>query len=111
MLLAGRDPVHDLELTGAKVYIGTGGQAVKVLGLNGVVRESVLADNFHIGRLCDTFEHVHFYMFYMRPVAARDHARRVPAAHWPRVIAPELDAELRKRFNILLPAEQMRPAA
>jgi trimethylamine--corrinoid protein Co-methyltransferase len=69
VLLAGRDPTHDLELTGAKVYMGTGGQAVKVLGLDGVVRESVLADNYHIGRLCDTLEHVHFYM---RPVVARD---------------------------------------
>ena len=69
VFLAGRDPTQDLELAGAKVYMGTGGQAVKVLGLDGVVRESVLADNYHIGRLCDTLEHVHFYM---RPVVARD---------------------------------------
>ncbi len=69
VVLAGRDPAQDLELTTAKVYMGTAGQAVKILGLDGVVRESVLADNYHIGRLCDTLEHIHFYM---RPVVARD---------------------------------------
>jgi trimethylamine--corrinoid protein Co-methyltransferase len=69
VLLAGRDPAHDLELGGARVYMGTGGQAVKVLDLNGEVRESRLADNYHIGRLCDPLEHIHFYM---RPVVSRD---------------------------------------
>lgn len=69
VLLAGRDPAHDLELCGRRVYLGTGGQAVKIMDLDDIVRETTLADNFHIGRLVDTLNHVHFYM---RPVVCRD---------------------------------------
>ncbi|MPZ09351.1 MAG: trimethylamine methyltransferase [Kiloniellaceae bacterium] len=69
VLLAGRSPQYDLNLGGRRVYMGTGGQAVKILDLDGKVRETCLADNYDIGRLCDTLEHIHFYM---RPVVARD---------------------------------------
>jgi len=69
VLLAGRTPEHDLVLGGTRVYLGTGGQAVKMLDLDGTVRETRLADNYDIGRLCDTLEHIHFYM---RPVVSRD---------------------------------------
>jgi trimethylamine--corrinoid protein Co-methyltransferase len=69
VLLAGRSPQHDLNLGGRRVYMGTGGQAVKILDLDGRVRETRLSDNYDIGRLCDTLEHIHFYM---RPVVARD---------------------------------------
>ncbi|NQW11879.1 MAG: trimethylamine methyltransferase family protein [Alphaproteobacteria bacterium] len=69
VLLAGREERFDLDLGGARVYMGTGGQAVKVLDLAGRVRESTLADNYDIGRLVDTLEHIHFYM---RPVVSRD---------------------------------------
>ena len=69
VLLAGRDPRHDLRLGGRRVYMGTGGQAVKILDLDGAVRETRLSDNYHIGRLCDPLEHIHFYM---RPVVSRD---------------------------------------
>ena len=37
--------------------------------LDGGVRETRLSDNYHIGRLCDPLEHIHFYM---RPVVSRD---------------------------------------
>ena len=61
VLLAARDAsAPDLVLGGARVYLGTGGQAVKVMDLDGRVRESLLADNYHIGRLCDALEHIHF---------------------------------------------------
>ncbi len=69
VLLAGRDTKYDLKLGGRKVYLGTGGQAVKILDLDDQVRETTLADNYHIGRLVDTLEHIHFYM---RPVVCRD---------------------------------------
>ncbi len=69
VLLAGRDPGHDLRLGGRRVYLGTGGQAVKIMDLDDSVRETVLSDNFHIGRLVDTLQHIHFYM---RPVVCRD---------------------------------------
>ncbi len=41
---------------------------------------------------------------------ARDKARKILAESWPQAIPPEIDDELRRRFNILLPREQMRPA-
>ena len=69
VLLAGRDEQYDLNLGGRKVYLGTGGQAVKILDIDDTVRETTLADNYHIGRLVDTLDHVHFYM---RPVVCRD---------------------------------------
>ncbi|MDX1655655.1 MAG: trimethylamine methyltransferase family protein [Candidatus Competibacteraceae bacterium] len=69
VLLAGRAPDQDLRLGGRRVYMGTGGQAVQILDLDGRIRETTLADNYHIGRLVDTLEHIHFYM---RPVVARD---------------------------------------
>lgn len=69
VLLAGRSPQHDLRLGGQRVYMGTGGQAVKILDLDGKMRETRLSDNYDIGRLCDTLEHIHFYM---RPVVPRD---------------------------------------
>ena len=59
----------DLKLGGRRVYLGTGGTAVKIMDLDGAVRETRLSDNYHIGRLCDALEHVHFYM---RPAMARD---------------------------------------
>lgn len=69
VLLAGRDEKFDLKLGGRKVYLGTGGQAVKILDIDDKVRETTLADNYHIGRLVDTLDHIHFYM---RPVVCRD---------------------------------------
>lgn len=69
VVLAGRKPELDLNLGGARVYLGTGGSAVKTMDLDGTVRDSTLRDNYDIGRLCDTLDHVHFYM---RPVVARD---------------------------------------
>jgi trimethylamine--corrinoid protein Co-methyltransferase len=41
--------------------------------------------------------------------AARQRARQILANHFPRVIDPNLDAELRRRFRILLPETSMRP--
>ncbi len=69
VLLAGRTPEHDLHLGSARVYMGTGGQAVKLLDLKGRMRETVTSDNYHIGRLVDKLDNIHFYM---RPVVCRD---------------------------------------
>ncbi|WP_420546705.1 trimethylamine methyltransferase family protein [Curvivirga sp.] len=69
VLLAGRDPKHDINLGGARVYMGTGGSAVKLLDLRGNMRQTITSDNYHIGRLVDTLDNIHFYM---RPVVCRD---------------------------------------
>ena len=67
--LCGQAPEHDMTLSGSRVYLGTGGAAVKVLHLDGQVRPSRLEDVYDIGRLVDTLDHIHFYL---RPVVARD---------------------------------------
>ena len=67
--LCGQSEAHDLLLGGARVYMGTGGAAVKVLDLDGSVRESRLRDLFDIGRMVEALDNIHFYL---RPVVARD---------------------------------------
>jgi trimethylamine--corrinoid protein Co-methyltransferase len=42
---------------------------------------------------------------------ARARARAILAEHYPANLDPKVDAELRARFPIRLPAEAMRPAA
>ena len=70
VVLYGRDdPRHDIDLGGKRVYLGTGGAAVKVLDLDGHVRESQLKDVALIGQLCDALDNIHFYL---RPCVARD---------------------------------------
>jgi len=69
VLLAGRAPGHDLVLGGPRVYMGTGGSAVHIVDADGSFRDTTLADNYHIGRLVDRLDNIHFYM---RPVVSRD---------------------------------------
>lgn len=70
VLLAGRDPKHDMLLGGTRVFMGTGGAAVKVLDLeSGFARESTLKDVAEIGRLVDALDNIHFYL---RACVARD---------------------------------------
>lgn len=68
-LLAGQDERYDMYVGGDRVYMGTGGAAVKVLDLDGRVRESRLEDVAQLARLVDALENIHFYL---RPVVARD---------------------------------------
>ncbi len=70
VLLAGRDPKHDMILGGQRVYMGTGGAAVKILDFEtGHVRETVLKDVADVGRLTDALDNIHFYL---RCCVARD---------------------------------------
>lgn len=68
--LCGRDPKHDILLGSTRVYMGTGGAAVKVLDLeSGQARESTLQDVADFGRLADALDNIHFYL---RACVARD---------------------------------------
>lgn len=70
VLLAGRDRKHDMLLGGARVYMGTGGAAVKILDFDdGHVRETTLRDVAEVGRLVDALDNIHFYL---RCCVARD---------------------------------------
>ena len=69
-VLCGRDPKHDMDLTGSKVYFGTAGAAVHVVDVDTYeYRESNLKDLYDIARIVDQMEHIHFFQ---RPLVCRD---------------------------------------
>jgi trimethylamine--corrinoid protein Co-methyltransferase len=69
-VLHGRDPKHDMEPSGNRVYFGTAGAAVHVVEPETrEYRESLLVDLYDAGRIVDNCEHIHFYQ---RPLTARD---------------------------------------
>lgn len=69
-VLHGRDPKHDMEPSGNRVYFGTAGAAVHVVEpATREYRESLLVDLYDAGRIVDNCEHIHFYQ---RPLTARD---------------------------------------
>ena len=63
VILYGRGEGNDLDLTENRVYMGTGGAAIKVLDLDtGEPRPSTLQDIYDLGRLVDRLDHIHFYL-------------------------------------------------
>jgi trimethylamine--corrinoid protein Co-methyltransferase len=70
--LHGREPKHDMEPWGNKVYFGTAGAAVHIVEPETrSYRESLLADLYDAARIVDLCDHIHFYQ---RPLTARDMA-------------------------------------
>jgi trimethylamine--corrinoid protein Co-methyltransferase len=68
--LYGREPKHDMEPWGNKVYFGTAGAAVHIVEPEArSYRESLLADLYDAARIVDLCDHIHFYQ---RPLTARD---------------------------------------
>ncbi len=60
--LFGRDPRHDLELSGTRVHYGTGGAAISVLDSNtGKHRPSTLFDLYDFSRLADQLDNIHWF--------------------------------------------------
>ncbi|MBZ0262501.1 MAG: trimethylamine methyltransferase family protein [Hyphomicrobiales bacterium] len=58
----GRDPKHDFEIGGQRVYYGTGGAAVRTLDIEtGRYRPSTLADLYDFTRLIDTLANVSWF--------------------------------------------------
>jgi len=63
VILCSRDGGNDLDLTRHRVYLGTGGAAVKILDLaDGQARASTLNDLYQLGRLADALDNIHFYL-------------------------------------------------
>ncbi|WP_298835496.1 trimethylamine methyltransferase family protein [uncultured Roseobacter sp.] len=68
--LFGRDPAHDLNLSGNRVHYGTAGAAVHLVEPDGrTYRESTLQDLHDAARITDVLDNVHFLQ---RPMVARD---------------------------------------
>ncbi len=70
IVLHGQKPGLELELSGARVYLGTGGAAPNMVDLDtDTWRPSCLRDLYDAARLVDTLDNIHFFS---RPVTARD---------------------------------------
>jgi trimethylamine--corrinoid protein Co-methyltransferase len=70
VLLYSRDGNNDLDLTQHRVYLGTGGAAIKILDLaTGEARSTTLNDLYQIARLTDYLKHIHFFV---RPCIPND---------------------------------------
>lgn len=68
--LCGRDPKHDLHLSGSNVHFGTAGAAVHMVEPDGrSYRESTLQDLHDASRIADSLDNIHFVQ---RPLVARD---------------------------------------
>ncbi|WP_027362824.1 trimethylamine methyltransferase family protein [Desulfospira joergensenii] len=61
VILCGRDPKDDLDLTEDRVHLGTGGAAIKILDPDtGEVRATTLSDLYKVSRLVDQLDNIHF---------------------------------------------------
>ncbi|WP_137700190.1 trimethylamine methyltransferase family protein [Marimonas lutisalis] len=68
--LFGRDPAHDLTLSGARVHYGTAGAAVSMVDVEGRnYRHSTAQDLFDAARITDRLDNIHFLQ---RPMVCRD---------------------------------------
>lgn len=68
VVLAGRDPKHDLILEDGRVHIGTGGAALQVLDLEtGAIRKALLSDVGDMARIVDALDNIHFYLIPIYP--------------------------------------------
>ncbi len=69
-VLYSRDGKNDLDLGEDRVYLGTGGAALKALDLEtGRPRPSTLRDLYNFGQLVDQLENIHFFL---RPCVPTD---------------------------------------
>ncbi len=60
--LCGRDPKHDLDVSGKRVHFGTGGAAVNVVDFaTNDYRASTLLDLFDFARMADALDNVHWF--------------------------------------------------
>ena len=83
--LHGRDPKHDMEPSGKRVYFGTAGAAVHIVEPETrSYRESLLVDLYDAARIVDTCEHIHFFQRPIPPTWRRcgDPKRRARAPKW-----------------------------
>lgn len=68
--LMGRDPAHDMNLSGTRVHYGTAGAAVHLVEVNGrEYRESGVQDLHDAARIADQLDNIHFLQ---RPMICRD---------------------------------------
>jgi hypothetical protein len=63
VMLYSRDGKNNLDLTQQRVYLGTGGAAIKILDLEtGEARLPTLKDLYQLARLVDVLDNIHFFL-------------------------------------------------
>ncbi len=68
VVLASRDPTQDLILEDARVYIGTGGAALRVVDMDtGEIRPALLRDVAQTALIVDALENIHFFLVPVYP--------------------------------------------
>jgi trimethylamine--corrinoid protein Co-methyltransferase len=68
--LMGRDPRHDMVLSGSRVHYGTAGAAVNMIDVDGRnYRECTVQDLHDAARIADVLDNIHFVQ---RPMVCRD---------------------------------------
>lgn len=69
-VLHGQAPGHEMQLSGKRVHVGSGGAAPSIVDLEtGRYRESALRDLYDAARMVDALENIHFFS---RSLVARD---------------------------------------
>ncbi len=70
IVLFGQESGHELDLSGTRTYMGSGGAAPSVVDLEtGLYRDATLRDLYDAARIVDALDNVHFFS---RSVIARD---------------------------------------
>lgn len=68
--LYGQDTKHDMQVSGNRVHVGTGGASPNMIDLEtGLYRDAMLKDLYDAARLVDTLGNIHFFN---RSLVARD---------------------------------------
>ena len=63
VILYGRNPEHNLNLGGARVYAGTGGTALHIIdGITGDRKRATLQDLKNLAKLIDGLENIHLFL-------------------------------------------------
>jgi trimethylamine--corrinoid protein Co-methyltransferase len=80
VVLCGQDPKNDLDLSGHRVHLGTGGAAIKILDPEtGEVRPTTLRDLYAVSRLVDQLDNIHFLV---KPCVTTDIAPEDYNVNW-----------------------------
>lgn len=70
VVLYGQNPVHDLDLSGSRVHMSSGGGAPGVFDINdGHYRDGSVQDLYDAARICDAMENIHHFS---RSIVCRD---------------------------------------
>jgi trimethylamine--corrinoid protein Co-methyltransferase len=82
VMLFSRDGRNDLDLVEDRVYLGTGGAAIRIVDLEtGKARSSTLRDIYQLGRLVDQLDHIHFFVRPCIPTDIAENAYDVNVFH------------------------------